>query len=296
MSISIDLFKAQLDSMIDAIDKEMADYRRYWAVQEAVARYSVDRPDDYTEDVAGNDGRFYALTGGSSVLSYWVEGFSFVLSVEYPAATIASNETPVILDPDDFNDEYRSSGVRYLYFHAHSPGSTETMRIKYSQPYYWIAGGSASAVNQDGHGFSVNDFIYNDGTEWVQSPDNSYVQAHGQVTAAPDGDNFSYKSLYSEVPQIDFFAVCNLAACIAMEWLAAKYAKAADTTIGADSTTHTTRTTEFSNRSKEFCKLYSSHMGLDQETKTPPAGDFVFWETEPNPTQSRRWLFHNADD
>lgn len=294
MSLSIDLFKAQLDSMIDALDAEMSDARRYQAVQEAVARYSVDAPDFYTEDVSGDGGRFYPLTGGSAILTYWVEGFSTIESIEYPAATIASDETPVILDPDDFQDDYESEGVKYLYFPAHAPGATETMRIKITQPYVWAVSGTETNVAQVSHGFSVNDFIYNSGSSWTTTPDNTYIQAHAQVTTVTDGDNFKYKVLYTEVPQGDFFAVCNLAACIALEWLAAKYAKATDTTIGADSTTHTTRTTEFANRSNEFCKLYRSHMGLDVDQKVTPAGRFVFWDTEPS-NRRQTWIFHEVD-
>lgn len=295
MTISIDLFKAQVDSMIDAIDVEVSDWRRYQAIHQAVARYSVDRPDSLTEDVTGDGGRYYVI---ETELGEWVEGFSFIMTIEYPAAAIASDETPVYLDPEDWDDDYRvTSGgteTRYLYLPLHSPAATEDMRIKYARPYIWAAGGSEVDVAQAAHGLAVDDFIYlNSDSSWVKTEDNTYVTAHGQVTTVTDAGNFKYKTLYTEVPQIDFFAVCNLAACMSLQWLAAKYAKATDTTIGADSTTHTTRTSEFSQRAQEFCTLYNSHMGLGLEQVQHPAGKFVDWDTRPMLKSRPGWLFHN---
>lgn len=293
MSISIDLFKSQLDPMIDAVDKEMSDWRRYLAVQTAVAKYSIDKPDTYTTDVTGDGGRYYVVT---TILNKWVEEFSQIIRIEYPAPTIASDEVPVDLDPEDWDDSYwqevTGTLTRYLFLPRHSPAATETFRVTFTRPYVWVAGGTEVAVNQDTHGLSANDFIYYDGSDWIKTPDNTYEQAHAQATTITDGDNFKYKTLYTEVPRIDFFAVCDLAACIACQWLAAKYAKATDTTMGADSSTHTTRTSEFANRSKEYCKSYKEHVGLDQERPHGPAGQFVSWETMPSHRSRTNWIFH----
>lgn len=294
MALSIDLFKSQLDSMFDALDVEMIDWRRYQAVQAAVERYGIDSPDFYTEDVTGDGGRYYAMSN----FTYWIEGFSGILSIEYPAATIASDETPIYLEREDWEDDYWAEvstvHTRHLYLRAHAPAATETMRIKYTVPYVWAATGSATAVAQTGHGFSADDFIYKDSDgNWQKTADNTTKQAHAQAITITDADNFTYKVLSTDIPQQDFFAVCNLAACIACQWMAAKYAKATDTTIGADSTTHTSRTAEFSNRSQEFCKKYSEHMGFDQEKKVHAAGEFVDYDTYPSHRSRGGWLFHN---
>ncbi len=293
--ISIELFKTQLDGMIDAVDLEMADKRRYEAVQAAVERYSNDAPRFETQDVSGDGGRYYGIAAS---LSKWVEDFSQVRAIQYPAKDPTDNESPIFIDEQDYTDSYfvEESGdrVRYLYLSVHAPGATEEMRITFTVPYEWEAGGTAVAVNQATHGLAVDDFIYlNSSSDWVKTPDNSAFQATAQVITAADGDNFTYKVLYVDVPQADFFAVCNLAACVACQWMAAKYAKASDTTIGADSTTHTTRTSEFASRSTEFCNAYKSHLGLDGEQVQQGAGSFVDWDTYPSLRSRSTWVFHN---
>ena len=295
MGISIELFKTQLDGMIDAVDLEMIDKRRYEAVQAAVERFSVDLPQTYTEDVSGDAGRYYGI---AALLSNWVEDFSMIKSIQYPASAVSADESPIFIEPDDYTDSYfieeGGSRVRYLYLRAHSPGATETMRITFTVPYSWTVGGTAVAVAQATHGLAIDDFIYlNSSSVWVKSPDNTTFQATAQVITAPDGDNFTYKVLYVDVPTSDFFGVCNLAACIACQWMAAKYAKASDTTIGADSTTHTSRTSEFASRSTEFCDAYKSHMGLDADQVRQGAGTFVDWDSYPSHRSRSTWVFHN---
>lgn len=124
---------AQVDYIISADDDELSAAARNEMIKAAIEQYSHDMPDVITEDEAGDGGKYYALTG----LASWSEGFSQIISIQYPAPTVASDEAPVYLDPDDWDADYwaGSPSVRYLYLPNHAPAATETMRIRYTAPY-----------------------------------------------------------------------------------------------------------------------------------------------------------------
>lgn len=136
MTIGLATFRAQVDYLIDADDDIISEDARDELIKAAVERYSHDAPDTHTDDVSGDGGKYY---GVSASLASWAEGFSRVTEIEYPAATIASDETPVYLEPEDWRDDYwaevTSVQTRYLYLPNHSPAATETMRITYTVPY-----------------------------------------------------------------------------------------------------------------------------------------------------------------
>jgi len=208
----------------------------------ALERYSNDSPGDLTIDVAGDGGNYYAI---ATALTSWVEGFSQILSIEYPAATIASDEQPQYLEPKDWEENYwvTAAGVstRYLYLPNHSPAATEYMRIKYSLPYTFT--GSPSAC---------------------------------------------------DVPPQDFYAVCYLAAGLACQAIATKFSQIGDSTINADSTSHTTKADEFRRRATEYIGLYEQHLGLGKFSgPNKPAAQFINWDTQPGYPGGRGWLFHD---
>lgn len=294
MTISLELMKLQLDDQIDALDPEMADERRYEHCKAAVDQLSKDKPYHYTEDVTGNDGRYYQLIGsGTNVLTLWDEQFSQIIAIEYPAPDVSVDETPLYLDPEDWDDDYWVETKKYLYLPVHAPATTETMRIRYTVGYVWAGGGTAIAVNENGHGFLVDDFIYLLAGVPTKTEANQRFRATHQVTKVDDVDNYEYSPLYANIRNVDFWAICNLAACFACRALAAKYAKASDSTVGADSTTHTTRTAEFASRAEEYCNLYKEQIGLGIEQKVHGAGVFVDWNTRPSHRSRSRWLLHN---
>lgn len=292
MTISLAVFLSQVNEQIRASTDELTTAARYEMIKAAVEEYSRDRPEERTEDVAGDGGRYYVLT---TELDRWSEGFSIVKEIQYPAPTIASDEQPIYLDEDDWDDNYiaESGGVqtRHLYLPNHSPAATETMRITYTLPYIWVAGSNTTDANQVGHGLSVDDYVYLSGSDYVASED--VRQATHRVTAVAGADDFTIGPLVVDVPQQDFFAVCNLAACICCRAIAVGYASSTDTTINADSTAHTSRSTEFAQRAKELCAAYDSHMGIgqDRESKTTPANAWVHWETGPDWPAGRRYVF-----
>jgi len=134
MSSALSMFLAQVDYLIAASDGELAEAARQAMIKAAVETYSIDRPDTQVDDVTGDAGRYYDL---ADKLSAWSEGFSRVLRIEYPAATVASDEAPIYLDPEDWQDDYWADNVRYLYLPRHAPAATESMRITYTVPWVW---------------------------------------------------------------------------------------------------------------------------------------------------------------
>jgi hypothetical protein len=135
---------AQVEILLgpDDSNTELDDSKLAAMIKAAVERYSHDAPDDTTTDVDGDGSKYYDI---SDSLTSWSEGFSHVLSVEYPAPTVADDEPPVYLDPEDWQDNYWYYGDRYLFFPNHAPATGETIRVAYSVPYIWS--GSPEAVD-----------------------------------------------------------------------------------------------------------------------------------------------------
>lgn len=99
------------------------------AIQNAVREYSGDRPDTVVQDIAGNGTPFYALT----LLTSWVNDWSRVERVEYPAAAVSATHRPIFLDPtSDWDTTYRTAAARYLRFTSHNPAASETIRVYYT--------------------------------------------------------------------------------------------------------------------------------------------------------------------
>lgn len=241
MATTLPTFRNQVEILLADDNTELSDYDIDELVRSAVERYSKDAPDDSTDDVTGDDGRYYDIT---AQLSSWVEGFSRIEEIEYPAITVADDEVPVYLDDEDWRDDYWAGGTRYLFLPNHSPAATETMRIKYTIPYTW--------------------------------------------TGSPDQTN---------TPTQDFYAICNLAAGLCCQSIAAKYSRSSDSTMAADSVNHMTRAQEFARRAREFIGFYNEHMGLgdDGSAFQPAAGDFVDLDTAPGWPIGRDYLFHGKE-
>jgi hypothetical protein len=141
MAISLAVFRAQVDGLLSADDDELSELSRERNIKAALERYSHDAPDEVTTDVTGDGGKYYAI--GTSLTSF-VEGFSRIVAIEYPAPTIASDEAPTYLEPEDWDDDYWASGVRYLWLPNLAPPNTEKLRIRFTAPYDW----TASALNK----------------------------------------------------------------------------------------------------------------------------------------------------
>ncbi len=67
----------------------------------------------------------------------WTSTLGQVESVEYPAADIASDEAPNLLEDDQF-ETFRSQSSTWLRLVNHQPASTETVRVSFGRPYEWV--------------------------------------------------------------------------------------------------------------------------------------------------------------
>jgi hypothetical protein len=76
---------------------------------------------------------------------------------------------------------------------------------------------------------------------------------------APDG---------STVPQTDFYAVCDYAASLCLEAMAARASQFGDNTMGADTVNYRSKSQEYLTLAKAKRKLYYNHLGIDET----PAG------------------------
>ena len=289
MAISLTVFRAQVDGLLSADDNELSQLRRERMIKAAVERYSHDAPDEVTDDVTGDAGNYYGLVAG---LAAWVEGFSRVIRIEYPAPTVASDEAPVYLEPEDWDDDYWDGTTRYLYLPNHAPAATEAMRIRFTAPHDWTASSATEAIEQTAHGLLVDDYAYKDGRPWIEATD-ARIATH-IVSAVADVDNFTVKPLEVDTPVQDFFAICNLAAGLCAQAISDKYSRTSDSTIAVDSVDHLSRADQWSRRASELMALYDGHMGLDGDDGmfVQAAGDFVDWNTVPSWPGTQRWLFH----
>ena len=132
MAITQLQFLNQVDYLLSADNSEFDEEARRSQIDSAAELYSHDLPDEITTDITGDAGKYYDIAAG---LASWSEGFSQVLAIEYPAVTIANDETPTYLDHEDWDDDYWASGTRYLFLPNHAPAATEAIRVRYTAPY-----------------------------------------------------------------------------------------------------------------------------------------------------------------
>jgi hypothetical protein len=282
MSFLLSEFQDIVEGEVDAQDGEISLLRRERAVKAAVERYSRDRPDTRTEDVAGDGGRYYPL---STSLDYWTEGLSMVTRIQYPASAIASDETPTDLDRKDWHDDYWLEGVRYLYLPSHEPAATETMRITYLLPWTWIASSTTTTALQKVHGFSADDYIVNDGGAWKVVA--SIRTATHQVSSITDANTFVAKILQVNVPDADFYAVCHLATSICCEALAARYSALGDAFVRTDYSGGLAKAVEYTTRAEKYLEMYNKHLGIINMLM--PAGTYANIGTPPHASLQHRW-------
>ena len=96
----------------------------------ALAQYSKDAPFVDVIEFDGDAGQYYPITN----LTDWEDGFSKIRAIEYPAAAVASDEEPQMLETDDYT-LFEDATAEYIYFPNHTPAATEEVRVWYSAPY-----------------------------------------------------------------------------------------------------------------------------------------------------------------
>jgi hypothetical protein len=136
MATTVEEFRAQVEILLgpDDANTELNDAQLETIVKAAVERYSNDRPSNVIEDEVGDAGKYYGLV---ALLASWVEGFSRITKIEYPASAVSADTDPQYLSDEDWRDDYWAGGLRYLFLPNHAPAATETMRINYTAPYVW---------------------------------------------------------------------------------------------------------------------------------------------------------------
>lgn len=296
MAFELSEFLTQTMNMVPKSDTELGAVTRNQLIKQAVSDYSQDKPDIIGFDFTGDGGKYYLI---STTLTSYVDGFSRIKTISYIAAGIAADELPNYLESLDWNEDFYATAGRFLFFPNHSPAATETVRVTHTALYVWSSGTTTTSVNQTSHGFSLNDFIYNDGSTWVSAGTGSTADllATHQATTITDSDNFIATILAVTIPSGDFFAVCNRAACLFCRSISEFFARTSDSTIGADSVSHTARSQSFADRAKEFCKLYNDHLGInmDAQGNKIEAGhaEFVDLPVQTFWPGNRRSLFHD---
>lgn len=302
MPILITTFFTQVENSIPdrMATGEVSDANMYQQIKQAVIDYSRIRNTLLTVDLAGDGSRYYAIN--STTFPGYSNQFSRIISIEYPAQTIVSNGTPTYLDGADWDEDYYDAAeVRYLFLPTHQPATGETLRIRFLGAYLWTASTTTTgSVTQTAHGFALNDYIYKNASNvWVSAGTTANLLATHQVSTVTDANTFIAKVLMVDVPEMDFFAVCNRAACIICTEIATRYSRTSDSTISADSVSHTSRAGEFSRRAKEFCERWAAHMGISGGGKDGegdksylPASEFVDWGNSQDWPWRRRFASH----
>lgn len=103
------------------------------AVVSAVTKYSQDRPLEVTEDETGLSTPYIPVVGSGAVLASWVDGFSRILTIEYPAEAVGADYTPSYLNRDDDWDEgYRDASKKYIRLKTITPAASDILRITYT--------------------------------------------------------------------------------------------------------------------------------------------------------------------
>jgi len=83
------------------------------------------------------------------------------------------------------------------------------------------------------------------------------------------------------IPDADFYSVVQLAASYAAHGLAMFYAQQGDSTIGADSVDHKSKSSDYASRAKDLRALYFAHMGMKDERGAPAASVQMDWDRSP---------------
>jgi hypothetical protein len=300
MTILISLFLVQVQNLLPEMTADEASVQnRYQQIKQAVIDYSRIKPNTAVIDLTGDGGRYYAIN--STNFSGYSDTFSRIQWIQYPGAEVSADENPQYLDREDWDEDYYDdTDIRYLFLPNHNPATTEFMRIGFSAPYIWSASTTTVTVPQNAHGFSVDNYVYQNASGvWVSAGSNANLLATHQVSAVGDANNFTAKILQAGIPEMDFFTVCNRAACLIATEIAARYSRTSDSTITADSVNHPTRAQMFASRAKEFCSRWEEAMGIsgageDGTGTYLPASEFIDWDVYPNWPVGRDFLFHGS--
>jgi len=119
---------AQIKDKVDQTVKDMAGSlgptERDNFIQEAVKIYSKHRPREVVKDITGAGTYDYSI---ATNLASWIEDFSIVKSIEYPA----DQRDPQYVDEDD-TLIYRKESDLFIRFLLDSPSASQKIRVTYT--------------------------------------------------------------------------------------------------------------------------------------------------------------------
>ena len=118
-------FRAKIDQVIQDDANVLSAGERDAATQEAVYRYSLDKPDITYYDFSGT-----GSAQGWALPSTWVTDFSQIEGIEYPSG----ERPPDYLELDDYY-VYPPSGSQRLELKWETPSSSETVRMAFTIPH-----------------------------------------------------------------------------------------------------------------------------------------------------------------
>lgn len=108
-------------------------------LEQARMRFSKDRPRELIADITGSGASSYSLT---SVVTGWVNKFSQISKLEYPAG----QQNPVYLDTNKWVVYKPSTVLEQLKFFADAPTASQIIRITYTVPHTFT---SATSTIED---------------------------------------------------------------------------------------------------------------------------------------------------
>lgn len=187
---------------------------------------------------------------------------------------------------------------------VYAPPSAGLMDVKASLPGWRNEGGSILSVE-----YPAADIAANEAPNPLEDDDFALFRANGGVylrfivhrPAVNEKVRLEYTRPYLwieaanpviDIPEMHFEAVCNLAAAIACDWLAARYGQNRESSIGADSVERRSQADQYITISKRFRAQYGALVG--QGLKSSTAGMAIVDADFP-PSVGSDFLFHNRE-
>lgn len=120
------------------------------AVVNAVTKYGQDRPLKTVLDITGQTSPYLPIVGSGALLTGWLDGFSSIHRIEYPAAAVSANYVPTYLTVGDDWEYYDGPAIKYVRLKTIVPVASETFRVTYTmRPSHTQASDTLPAADLD---------------------------------------------------------------------------------------------------------------------------------------------------
>ena len=116
---------------------------RQRAILVSIERFSKDKAKEVASDIIADGSYDYTLPVAEG--KAWVDGFSFIISIEYPAG----QQTPVFLDAEDYTI-YDNGITKKLRFLSDTPATGNTIRLNYTTKWL-LTKDATTLLDRDAH-------------------------------------------------------------------------------------------------------------------------------------------------